>query len=75
MAARTVAVNERGLRIGEDHPHAKLANREVDLLLTLREEGWTYTQLAAKFEISKSQARNICKGRKRCQMPADWKLT
>ena len=64
---RMVAVNEQGLRIGDSHGNAKLSNREVELLLTLREEGWSYRKLADKFEISKGHARDICKGRRRCQ--------
>ena len=70
---RVVAVNERGLRIGEDHRLAKLTNDEVDRLLELRDEGWSYRQLANAFEISKSCARNICKGYRRCQCAAKYK--
>ncbi len=69
-----VAVNDAGQRIGEYHPQAKMSDREVELFLSLRDEGWSYQQLADKFEISKSQARNICKGYKRCQVPASWKM-
>ncbi|WP_369952282.1 hypothetical protein [Ralstonia syzygii] len=71
---KTVAVGESGLRIGEDHQNAKLTNAEVDLLLGLRAEGWSYRQLASKFEISKSQARNICKGLRRCQTAVAWRV-
>lgn len=35
---RLVAVNERGLRIGEGHPRAVLSDHEVELLLQLLEE-------------------------------------
>lgn len=67
---RWVAVNERGLRVGEDHPRAKLTDGEVDMLLALREEGWSYRQLAEKFEISKSAVRWYCIGGRRCQTAA-----
>lgn len=70
---KTVAINDRGLRVGEDHQNAKLTNSEVDLLLTLRDEGWSYLRLAEKFDISKSHARYICKGRWRCQCADRWK--
>jgi hypothetical protein len=33
---RVVAVNERGQRIGQDHPHAQLTDAEVNILLGLR---------------------------------------
>jgi DNA-binding CsgD family transcriptional regulator len=70
---RIVCLNQIGLRLGEDHQNAKLTNAEVDLLLTLRDEGLSYRQLALKFEISKSSVRDICKGRRRCQSPTRWK--
>jgi hypothetical protein len=74
MAVKLVPVNERGLRIGEDHQHAKLTNREIDMLLELREQLdaqgkhlWGYKRLAKKFDISPSHARYVCKGHSRCQ--------
>lgn len=70
---RTVAVNERGLRIGEDHQCAKLTNAEVELMLELREAGWSYRRLAVAFEVSKSHARYIVKGRWRSQCAMGWK--
>ena len=71
---RTVGVNELGLRVGEDHVNAKLTNHEVDLLLELRGQGWSYQQLADKFDLSKSGARKICKGVNRCQQPSRFKV-
>lgn len=73
MPTITIAVNEQGRRVGDSHHNAKLTDHEVDLLLAMRDEGLTYQQLADKFEISKSQARNIVKGIKRCQTPARYK--
>lgn len=70
---RTVAINERGLRIGEDHQCAKLTDAEVELMHVLRAEGWSYRQLALTFEISKSHARYIVKGRWRSQCAMGWK--
>ena len=69
-----IGVNELGLRVGQYHHNAKLTDAEVELLLSLRDERWSYRRLADKFEISKSQARNICKGRKRCQTAVRWKV-
>lgn len=73
MAEKQVAVNEAGYRIGEDHPAAKLTNHEVELILELREQCMSYGDIARKFDISKSQVRNICKGLKRCQAPWQWR--
>lgn len=71
---RTVAVNDKGVRIGDSHPRAKLTNKEIDRLLLLRDQGWSYLQLARVFDISKSGARMICKALRRCQVPARYKL-
>lgn len=70
----TVGVNERGIRVGEDHQNAKLTDAEVDLLLELREEhGLSYNELAEKFGLSKSGVRKICKGQTRSQRPERFK--
>lgn len=53
---------------GEFHHKAVLTDHEVDLVRALRrrEPGyWTYARLAEKFEISKSQVRNLVKRRQR----------
>lgn len=68
---KMIAVNECGYRIGEDHHNAKLTNHEIDLLLELREDGWSYRRLADKFEIGKSTVRDICKGICRSQTLAE----
>jgi predicted DNA-binding protein (UPF0251 family) len=64
---RVVAVNDRGLRVGEDHPQAKLTDHEIEIIRRLHLDGWGYGAIAVKFEVSKSQVRNIVKGRKRGQ--------
>jgi len=67
MGARYVAVNDRGLRIGEDHPQAKVSDTDVRLIQALHRDGMGYGSIAEKFELSKSQVRNIVKGIKRGQ--------
>ena len=69
----TIGVNDGGYRVGEDHPSARLTEHEVDLLLTLRDEGWGYRRLSRHFEISKTAVRKICAGVSRCQRAARWK--
>ncbi len=73
MNIRTVGVNDIGRRVGDSHHNAKLTDADVELLLTLHGEGWGYRRLAAKFEISKSLARKICKGVVRGQVATDWR--
>lgn len=69
-----IVVNEKGRRIGESHPRARLSDHEVDLMLTLREEyHMSYGMLAAKFECSKSSVAKLCKYERRCQTPAAFK--
>lgn len=70
MTQRIVGVNERGLRVGEDHQNAKLTDAEIDVLLEFRQRGWGYKRLAKKFEISKAQVRRICSGAARHQTPS-----
>lgn len=47
---------------GEKHHRAVLTDHEVDLVLELRSEGWSYDSLALKFETPRSTIRDICKG-------------
>ncbi len=71
---RTVATNEAGLRIGEEHPNAKLTDAEVEIIRQLHEEdGLSYKSLAEKFEISKGAVAKICRYERRAQYPADFK--
>ena len=66
-ADKLFGVNDRGQRVGEDHPGAVLTNHEVDLLLELRGEGYSYGWLSVKFEVSKSCVAKICRGEHRAQ--------
>jgi DNA invertase Pin-like site-specific DNA recombinase len=63
-----VALNEAGRRIGESHPRAKLLDHEVDLVHELLEAGMSYTEVAAKFDVSKSCVAHIATGRRRSQI-------
>lgn len=83
---REVAVNERGRRIGETHPRAKLTDHEIDLIRELAEpeldakgkviqRGLTYAEIAAKFDeegkrIAKETVKSIVLCRRRGQTPA-----
>lgn len=69
----TVAVNERGLRIGEDHQNARYTNGEIEMVLALRDEGKSYGEIAKLLEMPKSTVADIIKGRRRCQYPAKHK--
>ena len=80
MVRKIVALNERGARIGEDHPRAKLTNHEVDLIRALGEERdasgrrlFGRVKLAAKFEVSRWTIQSILDGESRCQLPMQYK--
>lgn len=70
---KTVAVNEAGLRIGEDHPNAELTDAEVELVRKLHEQGLSYDDLAEKFGVSKWTIGRICRYERRAQTPAAYK--
>lgn len=70
---KTVAVNEAGLRIGEDHPNAKLTDAEVERIRSMHEAGMSYELLAEKFEVSKWAVGRICRYERRAQTPAGFK--
>lgn len=72
--ARRVGVNERGLAIGESHPRAALSDEEIGWLLELREEGFSLSWLAEKFEVSKSCVAKIVRGEHRAQMAVAWRV-
>ena len=70
---KVVGVNERGLRVGEDHQHAKLTDAECELIRELHACGWSYKKLADKFEVGKSTIADIVKFRRRGQFAVDWR--
>lgn len=70
---KTVAVNERGYRIGEDHPNARYTNCEIDLVFQLRDEGFGYKRIAKMAEIPVRTVRGILKGERRCQCSAGFR--
>jgi hypothetical protein len=67
-----VRVNERGIRIGESHPNARLTDAEVDQLLLDRgppgDRKMSLGALALKWGLSKSGVKAICDGKSRGQI-------
>lgn len=69
---RLLKFDERGYRIGESNPAAKLTDRDVELMLELRAEidekgkpKYSYRWLAEKFECSRETVKSICIFRRR----------
>jgi len=66
-----VAVNDRNIPVGEDHPRAVLTNHEVELMRKLREvDGFSYTRLADIFGVSIETVGRICRYERRAQAQA-----
>lgn len=66
---RTLAVNDKGYRLGEDHHRAKLTNHEVDLVLELLDGGMSERLVAEKMEISRRTVRDYKAAKTRAQTP------
>lgn len=73
MTKRLVSINEKGRRIGESHPRARLTDREIELVFALRAEGWGYKRIAHKMEMSVRHVRDVLACRKRAQFAAGFK--
>lgn len=69
----TIAVNERGLRIGQDHHNARYSDREILHVLEMRDEGKSYGFIATVMDMPKSTVACICKATRRCQIAVAWK--
>lgn len=67
---RLVRINANGLRVGEDHPNAKLTDREIDMIRQLHEEGLGYRKLAVMFGCSRSAIRYYVRCERRAQCMA-----
>lgn len=71
MAKTYIATNEKGYRIGQDHPNAKLTDIEVAALI--RDRGpedaptMSLSQLAKRYGLSKSGVKGIIDGNRRGQ--------
>ena len=67
-----VHTNERGLRIGESHPRAKLTDKEVEQLIADRgpedKPAMSLSALARRWGMSKSGVKKIIDGNSRGQI-------
>lgn len=88
MTKKQITVNARGNRVGETHHRAKLADKDVAMILELHEAGLSYKQIARKFDDvvtladgtevpgyrpGKSTIRDVVKGNTRGQPIAKWR--
>jgi DNA invertase Pin-like site-specific DNA recombinase len=68
-----VALNEKGLRVGETHVNAKLTDAQVEQIREANTQGVSYRLLADRFGHSKSAIAKICRYERRNQIPVNWK--
>lgn len=71
---RVVGVSDGGVRVGQDHPRARLTDADLALLLALRAQGMSYGQLAEKFEAPKNSVAAWCKGRRRVMIAVEFRV-
>lgn len=76
--SKIVGVDERGIRVGEDHQRATLTDAEVELIRELRSpsdgaEPLSFGEIARKFEISKGTVFDIVNFRSRASTPMSYK--
>ncbi len=55
-----------GVLQGQTHWRAKLTDREIELIRQLHEDGMSVTEIAIKFDISKSHVSRITRYLSRC---------
>jgi hypothetical protein len=68
-------VDERGLRIGEAHPNAKLSDAEVDQIRDLHEIAkWDYSALSVAYCAPYITIQKICTYQRRASTIARWKV-
>jgi hypothetical protein len=71
---KLVGVGDHGVPVGEDHPHAKLTDREVNKIRDLHEHyGFSYNEIAAMFNVPKPTIAAICTYRRRATSAVDWR--
>lgn len=74
---RRVMVNEKGYRVGQSHPNAKLTDEQIEQLM--RDRGpddaptMSLSQLGKRYGLSKSGVKGIIDGTRRGQF-GWWKL-
>jgi hypothetical protein len=70
---KLLTFNDFGRLIGENHPGAKLLDYEIDQVLYLLDAGFSYSEIADKFDVSKSCIAHIASGRRRGQVAGYFK--
>lgn len=70
---RIVSVSDRGQRIGEHHPNAKLTDHDAELIRQLHEAGISMRRIGRKFEVSLGTIQRIVNYESYTQAPSGFK--
>ena len=71
--SRLIALSSKNRRIGEDHQVAKYSNQEIEQVIQLRYEGFSYTKISKMVDIPRSTCHAICTGKMRAIVPDHWR--
>lgn len=69
---KIVGVSRNGIRLGEDSPHAKYTDDEIDAVFGLLEEGFSFGGIARMLDMPKSTVWAIATGRMRSTVVDRW---
>ena len=71
---KLIGVDEKGYRVGESHPKAKLSDAQVEQIRSLYEEGFvSYRTLAKWFGVPRTTVSSICNYTRRLGVLAAFK--
>lgn len=70
---KVIAVNGKGIPVGEYHHRAKYSDRVVEQVRRLRDQGLSYPQIAEKMEMPYWTVSRICRHERRAEIPARFK--
>lgn len=73
MTVKLVGVDEKGRRVCEDHPSAKLTRWDVARVFELRDDGMAVAEIARKMEVSRNTIRKIIAGLTWAEEPVRYK--
>lgn len=74
LVGETVAVNDGGRAIGQDHVNARYLDSDVERVIGLRAEGYTLRQISEMMEMPIRTLRGYLDGSRRCQSVAGFKV-
>ena len=74
LMVRCVAVNEKGIRIGEHHHRSTIPDATVEEIRDMHEiKGKSYEQISRKLKLPYPTVAKICRYERRSQWPDKWK--